>query len=132
MIELWQADADGLYPGNDPRGEADPNLFGFGRIAADAESGEWRCDTIKPGRVPFPDGRVQAPHISVWIVARGINTGLHTRLYFSDEDNSADPVLTTLEDQTRVSTLIAVAESDGVYHFDIRLQGDQETVFFDV
>lgn len=132
MVEFWQADAAGLYPGNDPRGKADPNFGGFGRVVSESESGEWIVQTIKPGAVPFPDGRMQAPHITVWIVARGINTGLHTRIYFSDEDNSADPVLTKLQDQSRVPTLISTLEKDGTYRFDIRIQGDQETVFFDV
>ena len=132
MIEFWQAGANGLYPGNDPGGPADQNFGGFGRVVSESDSGEWAVQTIKPGSVPFPDGRMQAPHITVWIVARGINTGLHTRIYFSDEDNSADPVLTKIQDPSRVSTLIATIENDGTYRFDIRIQGDQETVFFDV
>ncbi len=132
MIEVWQADSNGLYAGNDPRGQADPNFSGWGRVIADSDSGEWMFETIKPGAVPFPDGEMQAPHITLWIVARGINTGLHTRLYFEDEDNSADPVLTSIEDQNRLPTLIAKREGDGSYRFDIRIQGDEETIFFDV
>jgi len=132
LIEVWQADASGLYAGNDPRGQADPNFNGWGRVVSDPESGEWSFDTLKPGSVPFADGRAQAPHITFWIVARGINTGLHTRMYFSDEDNSADPVLTGLEIQDRAQTLIASLMDDGTYRFDIRLRGEKETVFFDV
>ena len=132
MIEFWHADAKGIYASNDPRGAADPNFSGFGRVAADADSGEWTCNTIKPGCTPFADGRMQAPHITVWIVARGINLGLHTRVYFADENNSADPVLIGIEDQSRASTLIAALEDDGAYRFDIRIQGEKETVFFDV
>ena len=99
--------------------------------------GEYRFETIKPGRVPFIDGRLMAPHITFWIVARGINIGLHTRMYFSDEAaaNAADPVLARL-DPARAQTLLAarLADEDGrpSFHFDIRLQGDGETVFLDV
>ncbi|TIV94578.1 MAG: protocatechuate 3,4-dioxygenase subunit alpha, partial [Mesorhizobium sp.] len=80
LIEIWQADASGLY--NSPaemRGAADPNFLGWGRQPTDMETGICRFQTIKPGRVPFRDGRLMAPHITLWIVARGINTGLHTR-----------------------------------------------------
>jgi protocatechuate 3,4-dioxygenase alpha subunit len=132
MVEIWQADAAGLYPGNDPRGAADPNFTGWGRKAGDYDSGEWQFDTIRPGAVPFPDGRMMAPHISLWIVARGINIGLNTRMYFPDADNSADPLLTRIEHQNRVATLIAEKETDGFYRFDIYLQGEKETVFLDV
>jgi protocatechuate 3,4-dioxygenase alpha subunit len=132
LVEIWQADAAGLYPGNDPRGAADPNFTGWGRQAGDYNTGEWQFDTIRPGAVPFPDGRMMAPHISLWIVARGINIGLNTRMYFPDADNSADPLLTRIEHQNRVATLIAEKEADGVYRFDIYLQGEKETVFLDV
>ena len=132
LVEIWQADAAGLYPGNDPRGAADPNFTGWGRQAGDYNTGEWQFDTIRPGAVPFPDGRMMAPHISLWIVARGINIGLNTRMYFPDADNSADPLLTRIEHQNRVATLIAEKETDGVYRFDIYLQGEKETVFLDV
>ena len=132
LVEIWQADAAGLYPGSDPRGAADPNFTGWGRQAGDYDTGEWQFDTIRPGAVPFPDGRMMAPHISLWIVARGINIGLNTRMYFPDADNSADPLLTRIEHQNRVATLIAEKETDGVYRFDIYLQGEKETVFLDV
>tara|TARA_R110002020_G_scaffold374208_1_gene585587 strand:+ start:202 stop:807 length:606 start_codon:yes stop_codon:yes gene_type:complete len=132
MVEIWQADADGIYPGNDPRGVADPNFTGWGRKAGDYDTGEWVFHTIRPGAVPFPDGRMMAPHISLWIVARGINIGLNTRMYFPDSDISADPLLTRIEHQNRVATLIAEKEADGVYRFDIYLQGEKETVFLDV
>lgn len=132
MIEVWQADAAGIYGAGDPRGTGDPNFTGWGRIAGAYDTGEWSFETVKPGAVPFPDGRLQAPHITFWIVARGINIGLHTRMYFPDEDNAADPVLTRLEHQNRVATLVAQKPSEGHYRFDIRLQGEAETVFFDV
>ncbi|WPZ12990.1 protocatechuate 3,4-dioxygenase subunit alpha [Nitratireductor rhodophyticola] len=134
LVEIWQADADGLYNSpSETRGKADPTFHGWGRFPSDMETGEIAIETIKPGRVPFPDGRLMAPHISLWIVARGINLGLATRLYFSDEEaaNAEDPVLTRLEHQNRVETLIARKEG-AHYLFDIHLQGERETVFFDI
>jgi protocatechuate 3,4-dioxygenase alpha subunit len=133
LIEIWQADAAGLY--NSPvetRGTADPNFSGWGRKATDMETGECLFETIKPGRIPFPDGRLMAPHITVWIVARGINLGLHTRMYFGDEAeaNAEDPILARIEHRVRVPTLIAPREGNS-YTFDIHLQGEKETVFFD-
>lgn len=134
LVEIWQADADGLY--NSPselRGTADPNFTGWGRQPSDMKTGEFRFETVKPGRVPYVDGRLQAPHITLWIVARGINLGLNTRLYFADEEkaNGEDPVLQRIEHRTRIPTLMASKTSEG-YHFDIHLQGDDETIFFDI
>jgi len=132
LVEVWQADADGVYPGgSDPRGAGDPNFAGWGRKAGDYATGLWTFETVKPGRVPFPDGRMMAPHITFWVVARGINIGLQTRMYFPDEDNAADPILARIEHQSRVPTLIAEKTGDAAYRFDIRLQGDGETIFFD-
>jgi protocatechuate 3,4-dioxygenase alpha subunit len=129
MIESWQADAAGRYPGQEG---ADPKVSGFCRFAADGESGEFVLHTVKPGAVMGRDGRPMAPHISLWIVARGINIGLHTRIYFEDEDNSADPLLARIEQRPRVETLIARRTAPGAYRFDIRLQGEGETVFLDL
>lgn len=133
MVEIWQADAQGLYPGTDPRGGADPEFTGWGRAPADFETGDWRFDTIKPGPVPFAGGRMMAPHITFWIVARGINLGLQTRMYFPEEEaaNAEDPVLARIEHRNRVPTLVAERTGDAAYRFDIRLQGEGETVFFD-
>ncbi|MFA7413980.1 MAG: protocatechuate 3,4-dioxygenase subunit alpha [Rhizobium sp.] len=134
LIEIWQADADGFYNSpSETRGKADPNFLGWGRCPADMASGEYMFETIKPGRVPFNDGRLMAPHITFWIVARGINIGLHTRMYFADEEkaNAEDPVLARIEHKVRVPTLIAGREGD-TYTFDIMLQGENETVFFDI
>jgi protocatechuate 3,4-dioxygenase, alpha subunit len=138
LIEIWQADADGLY--NSPeekRGQADPNFVGWGRQPTDGTTGEYRFETIKPGRVPYKDGRLMAPHITFWIVARGINIGLHTRLYFGDEEaaNAECPVLARIEHKMRVPTLIASRGNENelpTYTFDIHLQGEKETVFFDI
>lgn len=135
LTEIWQPDAAGLFPSaNETRGTPDPNFTGWGRSPSDMDTGEFTFETVKPGTVPFPDGRMQAPHITVWIVARGINIGLHTRIYFEDEAvaNAADPILTRIEHQNRIPTLLAMKQDDGSYRFDIHLQGPQETIFFDI
>lgn len=134
LVEIWQADAAGIYNSpSDLRGSADPNFTGWGRLPTDMTTGECMFETIKPGRVPFFDGRKMAPHLTVWIVARGINIGLHTRMYFGDEEtaNAEDPVLMRIEQRERVSTLVAPRDGD-IYTFDIHLQGINETVFFDI
>jgi protocatechuate 3,4-dioxygenase alpha subunit len=134
LVEIWQADADGFYNSpSETRGEADPNFFGWARCPGDMDTGEFVFETIKPGRVPFRDGRMMAPHVNFWIVARGINIGLNTRMYFSDEEeaNAQDPILARIEHKVRVPTLIGKRDGDTVT-FDIHLQGDKETIFFDV
>lgn len=133
LVEIWQADAGGLYPSPaEMRGRADPDFTGWGRSPADMDTGACVFQTVKPGRVPFPDGRLMAPHINLWIVARGINLGLATRVYFPEEEeaNAADPILARIEHRARVATLIARREADA-YVFDVHLQGHNETVFFD-
>jgi protocatechuate 3,4-dioxygenase alpha subunit len=143
LIEIWQANAEGRYahPADRQAGKAlDPHFRGWGRACTDFETGQYFFDTIKPGAVEGRNGRTMAPHISAWIVARGINLGLHTRIYFSDEDaaNAKDPVINLIEWESRRKTLVAERtdrRSDAgvaVYRFDIRLQGEDETVFFDV
>ena len=134
LVEVWQADADGFHNSpSETRGTADPNFFGWGRCPGDMATGEFVFETIKPGRVPFRDGRLMAPHISFWIVARGINIGLNTRMYFSDEEeaNAEDPILSRIEHRMRVPTLIGRRDGNTMT-FDIHLQGEKETVFFDV
>ena len=139
LIEIWQADANGVYPSAaDIQGKAvDPNFHGWGRTGADFETGFWSFNTIKPGAVPGRKGTTQAPHIALIIFARGINIGLNTRAYFEDEAeaNAQDPVLKGIEWAPRRQTLIAKREErDGevVYRFDIRVQGEDETVFLDI
>lgn len=135
LIEIWHADANGIYPSpEDRRGQADPNFSGWGRSPGDMETGEFVFETIKPGVVPFKDGRPMAPHVTFWVVARGINIGLQTRMYFGDEAaaNDADPILQRIEHKVRIPTLIAEKTGDGEYRFDIRLQGEGETIFFDI
>lgn len=127
VVECWQADADGSY--------ATPGFTGWGRQPVNAE-GVFSFETIKPGRVPGPDGKPMAPHVVLWIVARGINIGLQTRLYFDDEPhaNATDFVLNKIADPRRRATLVARKEDGAIpgYMLDIYLQGDRETVFFDV
>lgn len=129
LFESWQADASGKFAGQDG---ADPSVSGYCRFAADGETGEYTLKTVKPGSIAGRGGQVHAPHISLWIVARGINIGLQTRIYFEDEDNSNDPLLNRIEQRQRVDTLIAKKTADGKYRFDVRLQGEGETVFLDI
>jgi protocatechuate 3,4-dioxygenase, alpha subunit len=133
LLEIWQADAAGLY--NSPvetRGKADANFTGWGRCATDDE-GRYHFETVKPGVVPFPGGGTQAPHISFWVVARGINLGLHTRMYFAEDKTAleSDLVLKRIEHRDRLPTIV-IAGHEGRYQFDIRLQGQGETIFFDI
>ncbi|HWJ41722.1 MAG TPA: protocatechuate 3,4-dioxygenase subunit alpha [Candidatus Limnocylindrales bacterium] len=136
MIELWQANADGRYDHPDDSQEKliDPEFHGFGRAATD-ERGRFRFYTIKPGSVPGRGNLLQAPHINVSIFARGLLKRLVTRIYFpGDPLNAADAVLNTIAPERR-STLIARiedSEHSDVLRFDIVLQGENETVFFDV
>jgi len=139
LLEIWQANAAGRYnhPGDRSGGVIDEDFRGWGRAGSDFESGLISFETIKPGATVDKAGRRCAPHVNVWIVARGINIGLNTRLYFSDEEaaNAADPVLNLIEQPVRRSTLIAQRSARGgkiVYTFTINLQGPHETVFFDV
>lgn len=131
VIETWQADSTGTYI--NPADVLPGAFSGWGRVPM-SEQGAFSIKTIKPGRVPGPDGKPMAPHISLWIVARGINIGLQTRLYFEDEAdaNATDWVLTRIPSPARRKTLIARKDGDGRYVLDIRLQGENETVFFDL
>lgn len=136
MIEIWQADGQGRYAHPRDNRSARPNakFKGFGRTATD-KAGVYSFDTVKPGVVPGPDGKPQSPHIVVCIFSRGMLRQIYTRIYFADEAaNSADPIL-TLVPADRRGTLIAHKEMRGeiaVYRFDIRVQGENETVFFDI
>lgn len=130
VVEAWQPDAAGVFPG---RPGADPAVPGWGRTGCDPGTGEFALRTVKPGRVPWSDGRMQAPHLTLWIVARGIAVGLHTRLYFPDEpSNDADPLLARVVPPARARTLVAEREGPGRYRHVVRLQGEGETVFLDM
>lgn len=131
LLEAWQANAAGVYAHPESAGEVEQDFRGWGRVITDFATGEWGFDTVKPGATLGRNGQMQAPHINLWIVARGINVGLNTRLYFEDEDNSSDPVLNSIEWEHRRATLVA-KRTGNTYRFDIRLQGDGETVFFDI
>ena len=135
LLEIWQANRSGRYDHPDD-GRDDPPLEegfrGFGRVET-GEDGRFEFVTVKPGRVPAPGGALQAPHIMMSVLARGLLKRLATRVYFEDEAqaNEADPVLSSVEPDRR-ETLVATVDGEGAYRFDIRLQGAGETVFFDV
>src|SRR3954466_12980358 len=133
MLEIWQADAQGRFADpQDKRALPNASFRGFARCGTDKD-GNYSFETIKPGAVPDPDGKPQAPHILLAVFGRGMLRHLYTRIYFSDEaGNAADPVLTVVPADRR-ATLTAVREAGKpVYRLDLRLQGDNETVFFDV
>ncbi len=132
MIELWQADSDGNYAHQDTSAD-DAAFRGYGRLAT-AEDGSCTFETIRPGCVPGPGETVQAPHINVSILGRGILKRLSTRVYFAEEPaNAADPVL-ALVPENRRATLLARPDltRPGNWIFDVHLRGEGETVFFDV
>lgn len=137
LIELWQADAQGHYAGAGD-GHQDlssgPRFTGFGRSPTDHEGGTYWFETVRPGMVAAASGAPQAPHLSVIVHARGMLLPSFTRIYFEDgaEDNARDPLLCSLP-AARRETLIArcVGKAPAVFRFDVRFQGDDETVFLD-
>jgi protocatechuate 3,4-dioxygenase alpha subunit len=141
LVEIWQADAQGRYAQPSQRGERDadvranelaPSFSGFGRCASD-DAGRFFFETIRPGAVPGPGGVPQAPHVNVVLGARGLPRLAFTRIYFAgDPALGRDPVLACVPEARRV-TLLARPAPDGParYVFDIHLQGEHETVFFD-
>ena len=132
LVEIWQADAKGDYA---VTGANSSKFTGFGRAESDPNTGMYWFETIKPGRVPDPEGELQAPHASVVVQARGMLRPVFTRLYFSDEmeANETDLILRMVPPERRPTLLASVAEVEErkIYQFDIRLQGPGETVFFD-
>lgn len=140
LLEIWQANASGKYAHPEdpqPEDKLDPRFSGFGRTITDA-GGRYRFTTIRPGRIPGPPGGQQAPHINLTVFARGLLRELHTRIYFSDEpSNAGDPVLGAVADPAARRTLLAQRQEAGaakeaLYRFDIVLQGQGETAFFDI
>jgi protocatechuate 3,4-dioxygenase, alpha subunit len=132
MIELWQADSEGNYKDPASTNPAE-NFCGFGRLAT-SDDGSCTFETIKPGCVSGPDDTLQAPHVNVSILGRGILKRLSTRAYFAGvPENAADPVL-ALVPENRRATLLAQPDParTGGWTFDVRLHGESETVFFDV
>jgi protocatechuate 3,4-dioxygenase alpha subunit len=135
MLELWQADAAGIYnhPDDPRRGQADPAVLGFGRLPTN-DDGVCEFETVKPGRVPGSNGVFQAPHFNITVFGRGLLKGLSTRIYLAgDPANHEDPVL-ALVPPNRSETLMARPDPQhpGIWRIDLRLCGDGETVFFDV
>lgn len=137
MIEIWQANSEGRYDHREDTQEKllDPNFHGFGRAGTNY-SGEYQFHTIKPGAVAGAGGALQAPHINVCVFARGLLHHLMTRIYFPDESvaNDADPILNLVEPKRRATLVARDAGKPSlrILHFDIVLQGGNETVFFDV
>ena len=133
LIEIWQANGAGKYRHPDDLQDRplDSAVDGFGRVATD-EHGRFTFKTIVPGRVPGPDGTMQAPHLAVGVLARGVLSRLVTRVYFEDEASNADDPILALVPAERRHTLIAKRAAENLYRFDIILQGPGETVFFDV
>ena len=142
MIEIWQADATGRYDhAQDPRsgvGEDARSAAGFGRLPTNAD-GSFAFTTVKPGRVPAPDGSLQAPHIVVACFARGLLKHLSTRIYFDDEAdaNAEDYVLGRVPEHRRitlVAALLATRSGPRRYRWTLTMQGapEHETVFFDI
>jgi len=133
LIEIWQANAAGKYAHceDTQHKPLDAAFRGFGRVPTDKE-GRIRFTSIRPGPVPGPRGATQAPHLEVSVFMRGLLIRLTTRMYFPDEPaNAADPIL-SLVPATRRATIIAKNTPGGVLHWDVLMQGDDETVFFDV
>jgi protocatechuate 3,4-dioxygenase, alpha subunit len=135
MLEVWQADSQGRFADpQDKRALPNATFRGFGRVGTDPD-GSYAFDTIMPGSVPDPDGKPQAPHVLLAVFGRGMLRHLYTRIYFGGETaNESDPVLALVPPDRR-ATLIATREpgnGSAVYKLDLRLRGDNETVFFDV
>lgn len=131
-IEIWQANSHGKYasPEDAQDKPLDPRFRGYGRSLTD-EAGAFRFRTIKPGRVPGPEGKLQAPHLNVTIFMRGLLKQLVTRIYFPDDAaNADDPVLQLIPIERR-ETLIARRKAEGLLEWNVILQGGNETVFFD-
>jgi protocatechuate 3,4-dioxygenase alpha subunit len=132
LIEIWQANAQGKYAHPEDRQDKplQSGFSGFGRLATDAE-GSFRFTTIKPGRVPGPGGVLQAPHLLAAVFMRGLLKHLVTRVYFPDEPaNDSDPVLKLVPAERR-ATLVASRRSDAQLEWNVVLQGERETAFFD-
>ncbi len=131
-IEIWQANSHGRYahPQDKQKKPLEKGFRGFGRVLTDGGGG-FRFATIKPGRVPGPDGRLQAPHLVVSVFMRGLLKHLATRMYFPGEASNRDDPLLKLVPAARRPTLVARRKSRGVLEWNIVLQGKGETVFFD-
>ena len=136
IVEIWQANAHGRYnhPADQGPAALDETFLGYGRSGTD-EHGNYWFETMKPGRVPFDRGRLQAPHICVTIFSRGLLNHLATRMYFEDElANAEDPILQYVPEEQRSTLFARRDEREGkiIYRLDIIMQGEGETVFFNL
>jgi protocatechuate 3,4-dioxygenase alpha subunit len=131
-VEIWQANSHGKYasPQDTQAKSLEPAFRGYGRSLTD-DAGAFRFRTVKPGRVPGPDGKLQAPHLTVTVFMRGLLKQLQTRIYFPDDPANADDPVLNLVPPERRATLIAKKRSDGALQWNVALQGGNETVFFD-
>ena len=134
FLEIWQANSYGKYAHADDTQDKplDPGFTGYGRVPTDKD-GFFRFKTIKPGAVPGPGGREQAPHLLISVFMRGLLKRLVTRMYFADDSrNDADPVLAMVELQRRSTLIARKKDQPGLLEWNVRLQGNDETVFFDI
>ena len=131
-VEIWQANSQGKYPSpEDPQDKpVEPGFRGYGRSLTD-DGGNFHFRTIKPGRVPGPDGKLQAPHLCVTVFMRGLLKQLVTRMYFPDDPANAEDAVLRLVPAERRATLVATKRPDGALAWNLVLQGKNETVFFD-
>ena len=132
LIEIWQANAQGKYahPDDGQDKPLDTGFKGFGRVAT-GDNGEFRFFTIKPGRVPGPRGALQAPHLVIAVFMRGLLKHLVTRMYFPGAAGNDEDAVLALVPKERRATLVAKPAGDGALEWNVILQGQQETVFFD-
>jgi protocatechuate 3,4-dioxygenase alpha subunit len=134
VIEVWQANAEGKYvhPADTQDKPRERGFHGFGRIPT-GEDGTFRFTTVKPGSVPGPDGQRQAPHLVISVLMRGLLKGLFTRAYFADHPGNGDDLILKLVPTERRKTLLLTPSADhaNLLHWEIRMQGREETVFFD-
>ena len=133
LFEIWQANSHGRYNHPDDRRNLplDTGFEGFGRASTDTR-GEARFATVRPGRLPWPAGGMQAAHVNISIFARGVLNRLATRLYFDGDPALADDPVLKLGEPARRATLIAKRDASGVWRLPIHIGGAHETVFFDV
>jgi protocatechuate 3,4-dioxygenase alpha subunit len=135
IVEIWQVNSQGKYahPDDPQEKKVEEGFIGYGRVPTDG-SGRFRFKTIKPGRVPGPDGSLQAPHLEISIFTRGLLRRLITRIYFPDEASNAEDFALGLVEPGRRETLVAkrIGEQAGELEWNVKLQGVGETVFFDI
>lgn len=135
LVEIWQVDSNGHYKSRvNNNSKSDPNFNNWGRTSCDLETGLWKFHTIKPAMIKLADRKILAPHIWLWVAARGINIGLLTCMYFCDEKNIniLDCNFKKISNSANIKSLIADKVEDDKYEFNIYLQGDKETIFFDI